>query len=252
MNKISFFSVAADSFFAAVCGFLLFFTAVRYYSSDAALGLACGIGAFISFGLLAFLYLKRKRGKKLLIGKDEREKHKLCLHLATISQNAAAKTILPLYKGAFINADDCIETDECIYVPLFRIQPLSPDDIAKEIKNCGQKRKEILCNAVSFEGAKTAAAFGLKLIQADDIYKGLKELDALPKEYEFAEKSKTPFLKRFSGAFRRSAALKLFWCGLCLLTFSFFTFFPLYYIISGGVILVLSAVCLIFGKRDNG
>lgn len=252
MNKISVFSVAADSLFAAMCGFLLFFTAVRYYTSDAPLALACGIGAFISLGTLAFLCLKRKRGKRLISGRDEKLRQKLCLHLATLPKSEAAKVVLPMFPEGKIDGCGNIETQNCIYVTAFRCRPLTPDDIADELKIKREKPFELLCNSASAESAKLSESFCVKLRDGEEIYKKLKDIGALPESYPFTEKNKTSLLKRLSCAFRRSASPKLFWCGLCLLTFSFFTFFPLYYIISGGCILILSAACLIFGKRDKG
>ena len=252
MNKISLFSVAADSLFAAICSFLLFFTAVRYYTSDPTLSVICGAGAFFAFGTPAFLYLKRKRGKRILSVGDAKLKQKLCVHLATIPKAEAADLLLPLFDDGFIDGDGNISTPDCIFVPIFKCTALSSDDIACELRKKHSKRTEILCSCASAECMKLADTFGIKVHEADEIFKKLKSINVLPEQFPFAESKKVSALKKLSGAFRRSASPKLFWCGLCLLTFSFFTFFPLYYIISGGCILVLSAACLIFGKRNNG
>lgn len=47
--------LAADTVFAGACAFLLFFTALRYYTKNIAIALIFGIAACILFGALAFL-----------------------------------------------------------------------------------------------------------------------------------------------------------------------------------------------------
>ncbi len=54
-----------DTLFAALCAFLLFFTAMRYYTKSAAIALGFAICACILFGALSFLYISKKQNKKL-------------------------------------------------------------------------------------------------------------------------------------------------------------------------------------------
>ena len=84
-----------DSLFAAICAFLLFFTAIRYYTRNAAIALTFAILAFLLFGALCFVYIRARQGKKLLSARDEREKRLLSLHLSLSADNY----VLNLFKN---------------------------------------------------------------------------------------------------------------------------------------------------------
>ena len=74
-----------DTLFAALCTFLLFFTALRYYTKNAYIGLIFGICGGLLFGALAFLYISGKQNKSLLLSRDEKNKKLLSLHLSLSS-----------------------------------------------------------------------------------------------------------------------------------------------------------------------
>ena len=83
-----------DTFFAAACAFFLFFTAIRFYTKSAVLGLIFGICAALLFGALGFLYISNKQNKSLLLSRDEKNKKLLSLHLSLSSD----EYILGLFK----------------------------------------------------------------------------------------------------------------------------------------------------------
>ncbi|MDE6105287.1 MAG: hypothetical protein K2G38_06380, partial [Clostridia bacterium] len=122
-----------DTVFAALCAFLLFFTAIRYYTRSAGVALAFAIIACLLFGALSFLYISRKQNKKLLLSRDEKHKKLLSLHLSLSSD----EYICNLFSKALTGEDETAEvkggkvfTETCAYFFNFQMQALSEDDIA--------------------------------------------------------------------------------------------------------------------------
>jgi hypothetical protein len=241
----------ADSIFAAICSFLLFFTAVRYYVKNLILAIILGIVAGVLFGLLTFLYLGKKRGKKLLSAKDERNKGLLAIHLSLSKpkeNNAMFSTLFNVEENSNANVSNQICGADKIYFLHFSLENLKSDDIANAIKCDSQKKKIILCNNVSAEGKKLADNFLIEILTLDELYPMLKDKNLLPEKYIFEGESKPNILKRIKAKFNKKLTSPLFFCGLWLLLFSYFTFYPVYYIVVGGILLVLSSLSLIIGN----
>ena len=238
-----------DTLFAALCAFLLFFTSIRYYTRNAYIALGFAILACLLFGALSFLYISRKQNKKLLISKDEKQKKLLSLHLSLSSDeyitDLLSKCLTSENEKCEIKNGKLIAGDSA-YFYNFKMQPISEDDVAKVIKvNCDEK-KIILCNRISAEALILCENFLIEVKQIDYVYNLLKEKQLLPEKYVYEGQKKISLLKRIKARFSRKICAPLFWSGLGLLTLSYFTFFPFYYIISGGIMLILSAVTLVF------
>ena len=249
MRKVN-IPLILDTAFTGLCAFLLFFTAIRYYTKNAVLALAFGICACVLFGWVAFLYIGKKQNKKLLISRDEKQKKLLSLHLSLSSD----KYVLELFEKCLKaeNEDTKIKggkvySGERIYFFDFKMQPISEDDVARVIKfNC-EKTKVIFCSRISPEAAALCEYFSIEIKQIDYVYDILKNSELLPEKYVYEEAKKVSIFKRIKARFSRKLSAPLFWSGTALLALSYFTFFPVYYIVSGGIMLILSAVSLIIG-----
>ena len=248
MKRISFFAVIADSALSALCAFALIFTAVRFYTKNPALGLGLGIAAFLLFGALAFLRLNAKRGKAAAYGAGVSRRRNFATYLCTLSPDAAAGIIAKALGGTAEGAR--VLRGESIYISKFTPQPLSPNDICGAIAFESDKKKIVACNGATDDAKKFASIAGAQVVTSDEIFDKLEDMGALPEKYPFAEAAKPKLREALKGAIKRANAGRLFWCGLWLTAFSYFTFFPVYYIIAGGLMLIFAAVCLIFGKRD--
>lgn len=235
-----------DTLFAALCAFLLFFTALRFYTKSAVIGLAFGISASLLFGALGYLYISSKQKKNMLITRDAREKKLLSLHLS-LSSDYYIKNLFKKCLGdeARIRGKRIILGGQSCFFD-FKMQPLSEDDIARIIKYKCDNDKVLYCSTLSHEAAVLAENFSIKLIGINEVYKLLKEKELLPEKYVYEEAKKVNLFKRIKLRFSRKLAAPLFWSGAALIALSYVTFFPIYYIISGGIMLILSAVALIF------
>lgn len=234
-----------DTVFAAICAFLLFFTALRFYTKNAVIGLIFGICAALLFGALAFLYISGKQKKSVVISKDEKEKRLLSLHLS-LSRD---EYLSDLFKKCF-GEDARIRGKRVICGDVsnffnFKMQPLNEDDIAKVIKFKCNGKKRIYCIKVSAEAAALAENFSIEIKCIDEVFASLKKNNLLPEKYVYEEPKKVGLFKRIKTRFSRKLCAPLFWSGAALLALSYFTFFPIYYIVSGGIMLILSAVALV-------
>ncbi len=238
-----------DTLFAALCAFLLFFTAVRYYTRNPYIALGFAVCACILFGILCFLYISRKQNKSLLISRDEKQKKLLSLHLSLSSDDY----ICDLFEKSIETSDATAEIkggkvyfkDE-IYFFDFKMQPLNEDDVARVIKFNSDNKKIIYCCKASAEAAVLAENFLIEIKQIDEVYSLLKERGLLPEKYVYEGAKKISVWKRIKARFSRRICAPLFWSGAALLALSYLTFYPIYYIVSGGIMLILSAVALVF------
>ncbi len=234
-----------DTLFASICAFLLFFTAIRFYTKNAIIGLIFGICGGILFGMLAFLYISTKQNKTLLLSRDEKAKKLLALHLSLSRDDYISK----LFKDCFENAKICGKRVICggvSYFFNFKMQPLGEDDVAKVIKFRYDGEKKIYCVKASPEAVMLASNFSIETVGIDQVYAELKKNNLLPEKYVYEEAKKQNFFKRIKLRFSRKLCAPLFWSGAALLGLSYFTFFPIYYIVSGSIMLILSAVALVF------
>lgn len=234
-----------DTVFAGICAFLLFFTAVRFYTKSGAVGLIFGIAAMLLFGALAYIYISRKQNKKLLISCDEKNKKLLALHLSLSSDGYIKKLFKSLLgEGARISGQKVLLGETANFFN-FKMQPLSEDDVARVIKYRFEGKKRIYCAKISPEAAALAANFLIEIIGIDGVYSALKDKDLLPEKYVYEGAQKIKFTQRIKARFNRKLAPPLFWSGMGLLLLSYFTFFPIYYIVSGSIMLILSALSLV-------
>ncbi|MDE7440264.1 MAG: hypothetical protein K2N23_07145 [Clostridia bacterium] len=237
-----------DTLFAALCAFLLFFTSIRYYTRNAYIALTFAIAACLLFGALSYLYISKKQNKKLLISKDEKQKKLLSLHLSLSSdeyikdllkKSLASENEKPEFKNGKLTVGDNA------YFYNFKMQPISEDDVAKVIKIKCEEKKIIFCNRISADALILCENFLIEVREIDYVYDLLKEKELLPEKYVYEGQKKINILKRIKARFSRRICAPLFWSGLALLALSYFTFFPIYYIVSGGIMLILSAVTLV-------
>ena len=237
-----------DTLFAGLCAFLLFFTSIRYYTRNAIIALVFAILACVLFGALSYMYISKKQNKRLLISRDEKQKKLLSLHLSLSTDEYIQELIKNCFEGGEKAKfkQGAIIIGDCAYFYNFKMQPLSEDDIAKVIKVKCDEKKIVLCNGICIQALALCENFLIEVKQIDFVYNLLKENELLPEKYIYEEGKKIGILKRIKARFSRRISAPLFWSGFALLFLSYFTFFPLYYIISGGIMLILSAVTLVF------
>lgn len=234
-----------DTLFTGLCAFLLFFTAIRFYTKSFAAALTFAIAAALLFGALAFLYIGGKQRHKLLISASEKKKRLLSLHLSLSSDEEVKKLMLcALGEGARASGKR-ITCGDKIYFLYFKMSPLSEDDAAMVIKSRTKLKKVIYCCKTGVGAADLCAHFGIEILTVENAYELLENGGLLPEKFVYEEPAKVRVLKRIKSRFSRKICAPLFWSGTALIALSYFTFFPIYYIVSGGLMLIAAAVALV-------
>lgn len=233
-----------DTLLLGLCAFFLFFTAIRFYTKNVAIALCFGILACLLSGALAYLAIGRRQNAKLLISRDEKNKELLSLHLS-LSSDEYVRNLLKncIGEGAKISGNRVLCGGN-VYFYDFQMHPLTEDDVAKIIKRKGEN-KILYCTALSPKAAYLAENFAIETRTIDRVYAELKEKELLPEKYVFEGAPKAGLWKRIKTRFTKKLCAPLFWSGISLLALSYFTFFPIYYIISGSIMLLLAAAALI-------
>lgn len=241
-----FIPIVSDAAVAALCTFMLAFTFVRYHFGNT-YGLIAALPAALAAGTLVFLYKGRKRKRALDTAAMSAGAEKLAAHLALLGPEESAALFARGLDGA--KTDDSVaETDRGLYFCSFTPEPADRNALLTAIRHRTEKKKHFVCCTATQECARLAEEAGIELICAEEIYGLLKEKDALPGKY-LLEKPKSGMFSKIKGGFSRRLCMPAFWSGAAMLFFSYFSFYPVYYIVSGSLLLVLCAAAAIFGKR---
>lgn len=238
------FALISDVVFFTLCAFILSFTLIRYYTKNAITALIAAIGCALICGVIAFFILYTKRKKTLILSLGESERKSLSLHLSVCGVNYLNDLFESALDGTYV-AGNRLQSKERLYFFNFKLSPLSPDDIAEIIKVDSVKGKCVFCCESSPAALSLAEDFGIKVTQINEIYALLKDKKLLPEKYALGNVKKPNVFKRIKKRFNRKLCPPLFFCGLSLLFFSFFTFYPVYYMVFGGMLLALSAVSIL-------
>ncbi len=246
MKKIN-FALISDVIFFMLCAFFISFAAIRYFFKSAITALIISLGITAVAGVISFVLLLSKRKKLMVFTLGENEKKSLALHLSVCNEKAVKSMFLAALDGTYA-AGNRLEDDEHTYYFNFKLSKISPDDIAAVIKDESEKAKRLFCCSASPEALSLAEDFSITVTAIAEIYLMLKEKNLLPEKYALGEVKKPSVFKRIKKRFNRKICPSLFFSGLTLLAFSFFTFYPVYYIVSGAVLMSLSAVVLMIAQ----
>lgn len=248
MKKIN-FALISDVLFFTLCAFILSFTAIRFYCKNATTALVLAIGIALCCGLISFFILLVKRKKHLILTLGENEKKSLSLHLSVCGTGYIHKLFVAALDGAYIEDNRVYDENYACFFN-FKMSPLSPDDIAEIIKAETDKAKRVFCCDISPAALSLAEDFAIKITCVAEIYALLKDKKLLPEKYALGNVKKPNIFKRIKKRFNRKLCPSLFFSGLTLLFFSFFTFYPVYYIVFGGLLLTLSAISVLIGQSN--
>ncbi len=242
-----FIPLIADALLAALCVFLLFFTLVRYYYSAAA-GLAAGAVAAVAAGTGAFCLMKVRRSKSAAAGAVRADAENLAAHLAVAGECRGRALFAECVNGKICG--DFIETDDGLYLLACTPEKAGAERLLPLITAETAKSRHFACAAgITPKCAEYAAAADIAVLGADGIYELFKKAGKLPQKYLLEGKKRTKFLSAVRSRFTKKLCLPAFWSGAALLFFSYFTYYPAYYMAFGSLLLALCAAAAIFGRK---
>lgn len=242
-----------DVLFYSFAAFLVALGILRYYRLPAAICFGVSIPVALAVGIITFLLVARSRRRFFLNRSETAKTQALMLHL-TLEKDERVRALLL----AAICADgkeahcegDALKTEGIVLVPLFTMQPITADAVAVLLKKYGTEPFAIACNALTPEAEKLLATFGRTAVKAREIYELVERTNTMPNPLICGQIPKKDVRTRARRALSKRNARPFFVSGLLLLIMSLFTFFPVYYLISGSVLVCVSIFIRAFGYAE--
>lgn len=232
--------VAADAVFYAACTFLPILCILRYFGAPVWLSILAAGALAICVGLAVFLLESRTRGKRLLSARQARERDALLLHLALAPARETEELLRRALKKEQRSAQTSGQTpaNDAAIEFLFTLEPLSADRLASLIRARGEQFT-LFCSELSPAAEKLTKTFPITVIRGDEVYRLLSETGELP-ERLLGTTPRPSRRERLRTLFTRNSAKPFFVSGALLLLMSLFTIFPVYYLVTGSLLLLLS------------
>lgn len=268
---------------------LLFFFAVFRFSLPLWAALPIAFAASGAAAALLFLFLRARRKKRHASEGEKAEIGRLVFHLAMSAPetnaallakclNAAAQkngadgaAAQPPDAPADANADkpadkpadaeggrvqlpyrakkDAVLFEKGRALVRFRFEKVTADELSPLVR-AKEERKAVFAGAFTDEAKKLADSFGLRLVEAPEVYTLVKESGCMPDPLLAPPKPRGGFLQKLRAGVHRRAWRGYAFAGVSLLLFSLLTIFPVYYIVSGSILLTLALLVRFFGKKD--
>ena len=162
--------------------------------------------------------------------------------------NAESKTASSAAAGAESGAGggNEVRAGEARYFLLFRLEKVTADELRPAVVAAG-RQKFALGGAFTAEAERLAAAFGVELWDAEKVYALVQGAGAMPDPL-FAPPSAPK--RKLAFRLRRAAWRGYAFSGGFLLLFSLWAIFPIYYLVSGGLLLAAAVLVRLFGKAE--
>lgn len=204
----------------------------------------------LAVGTVLFLLLSGRHRRRALSKRQQEEKEKLMLHL-TLEQDDAVRTLLANAlrtdgKEATLQ-DDTIMLDDAPLIPVFTMQPVSADTVARLLKTYGKTPFLIACNALTPEAEHLLTSFSRSAMPGEEIYALFSRTETIPETLICGEIPRRTARTRLRIAFSKRNAYPFFVSGAGLLVMSLFVFFPIYYLVTGSLLLIASVCIRAFG-----
>lgn len=243
--------VTLDILFYTASVWLLSFGLMRALALSLSVCILVSVLAAGAAALLLTLFLYGRRRKKLLSKRERQAREALLLHLALEREEKVRAALLQAYVADGKEAHcegDALEVEGELAVPLFTMQPLSADAVARTLKEYGGKKFFVVCNALSPEAEKLLASFAKRAVKGDEVFRLFSRTETTPSPLICGELPRKG--EKFKRAFSKRNARPFFLSGAMLLFLSLFTLFPIYYLAAGGALLVVSVLVRVLGYAE--
>lgn len=229
-------------FYGTAC-WLLTLGLMRYYRLPTGICISVSLLFALAVSGGVFLLLSSRHRKKAL-GRSEREEcDALMLHFALEKNERIRAALLAAYLADGRDAHcegDALTVDGVSVVPLFTMQPVSADAVARLIREYESAPFVLVCNALTPEAEALLTSFGKRRTAAAEVYTLFKRTQTLPNPMICGEIPRMTVKKRLNRIFSKKNARPFFVSGLLLLIMSLFAFFPVYYLVTGSILLISS------------
>lgn len=243
------FPLWADTAFYAICTFAVSFCILRYYRVSVAVAATVSVLFALAAGAISFLLQSGIRRRKTLNKREREQREKLLLHLALEKPERVRAALLQAYladgKDAHCLGDD-LSVDGVTVVPLFTMEPVSADGVAHLLRKFGRNFL-LVCNSLTADAEKLLDSFSVKTERGDEVYALFSRTETTPSPLICGDVPRRSAKQRLQTSFSKKNARPFFVSGLLLLFMSLFVLFPVYYLVTGSVLLLLAVTVRIFG-----
>lgn len=240
----------ADIAFYTVCAFVFSLCVMRYYRLPFALSASVAALFALAAGGAAFLLLYSGKRRRALNKKQQEARDALLLHLALEKPERVRAQLLSALVADGSDArceGERLSLDGVPLVPLFTMEPANADAVALLLREFGGTPFRIFCNALTPDAEKLLASFSVKADCKDEIYALFERTKTIPDPLICGELPRKTAKQKLRRSFSKANARPFFVSGLLLMLMSLFTLFPLYYVISGGLLLLCAVAVRLFG-----
>ena len=239
---MKYFPVIADTVFYAACAFLLGFCALRFWGVSAPLAALACVFLALAVGTGVFFLERHNRRKKYLSAKQREECDALLLHLSLSPPDQKAELLASALskegrKTEYEGGSLCVDGKAAEL--LFCMEPASADELARAIGRHGGNFI-LYCNRLSDSAENLLKRFPVEAVRGEEVYGLLKRTDTIPAQLLGSVGAKKSHKEKLRAVLKKSSARPFFLSGTMLLIMSLFTLFPVYYLITGSVLLLLS------------
>lgn len=249
MRKID-LPLVCDVLFYSVCAWFLSVGILRFYRVHMEISLLCATFFALAAGGLSFLIIYSRRKKHALTKQERARREALMLHLALDRKENVLEALRRAYAAEGKEArteEGCLVAGDEWLIAQFTMQPLSADAAAHILREYGGKNFRLLCNALTPEAEKLLLSFGKKAVTGDEVFALFERTGTTPSPLICGDLPRPKLKAKFVRAFSKRNARPFFVSGILLIVMSLFTFFPLYYLISGSVLLFTAVAVRLLG-----
>ena len=249
MKRSAFIS---DIIFAFFVGFLCTLFLFRYVGIRLIPALLLSALCGVLTACAIFTLLQSKRKTLFLKRSDEAQKEKLLFHLACLSDEEKTNFFLqklspetPLKRFNRLR----LISEEQFYLLHFTFTPVTADEVAAFSRLKTNREKVLLCSTIEDSAYALAEKLNIRALTGNEVYALLKDNDGLPQTYVGVETSEAKRKRRFALWFSRKNAKPFLTAAALTLFTALISPFPYYYLIFGGILLIISVAIRIFGHR---
>ena len=247
----------SDGLFILLSSFSIFFVILYYYLKNNVTAILLSV-AFSAIVFCLYMIIKRKKKGKLSIKKEDEESFLKCVNAMCLLPNKECfdiiyETLLRLKKEPIKVENGIVVSDNFIYCK-FSYDKISVSNVVSAYKK-SPKGKNLVYLGVEFSPECEEFVNGfikrIRLIKLSEIFPFMKKVNTVPSGGFLPLKKKIGFFTLIKQSFSKKKAKGYALYGIALLIMSNFVFFPLWYIISGSLLLIYAIIIKFFAPTPT-
>lgn len=250
-------STAGDTFFIFIAIFAISYATLIKNKVKFLGSLALSVIIAVALTGLVLLLLIKINDKKSLNELYSNEKQNLITYLTLLPRDTMLNFFIKAYEnsGLFLeifNDGLLIKSKNAYLYPLFNASETTIQNVVEAYRKKGDYH--LIFISGSYETGVSNYLLNLNdvtLCDGNDLYATIKKLNALPTFNQPKINKFDRFLNIIKGLFNKKHAKFFFLTGIVTLLSSTLTYFKTYYIITGIILLIISAICKFFAPSTK-